>query len=279
MIILRNTTEGQTVYVPRNSGGMTQKRYLTSEDLKTVQGESLVGSGNIQIDVPTKTSELVNDSGYTDKNYVDSKLAMKADRTEVEAELNKKADITALGSYALKTDVPTKTSQLTNDSGFVGTEALGNYATKEELDGKVDKVEGKGLSANDYTDADKDKVQRALTEHQSLEEYYTKTESDGKYATKTELDGKVDKTELGSYALKSDVPTKTSQLTNDSGFVDDEALAGYATKTELDDYATKAEVPDKTSELTNDSDYTTTSYVDTKITEALGTVENKLSTI
>lgn len=242
MIILRNTTEDQTVYVPRNSGGMTQKRYLTSDDLKTVQGESLVGSGNIAIDVPVRTSELVNDSGYTDKNYVDSKLAMKADKTEVETELDKKADKTVLGSYALKTDVPTKTSQLANDSGFVDSEALDGYATKGELNGKVDKVEGKGLSANDYTDADRDKVQRALTEHQSLEEYYTKTESDNKYATKTDLDSKVD-------------------------------------KTELDDYATKAEVPNKTSELTNDSDYTTTAYVDQRITEALGTIENKLSTI
>ena len=61
---------------------------------------------------------------------------------------------------------------------------LGLYSREEAdalLDGKVDKVEGKGLSANDYTDADKAKVDAALTEHQSLEEYYTKTESDERF--------------------------------------------------------------------------------------------------
>lgn len=43
------------------------------------------------------------------------------------------------------------------------------------------------------------------------------------------------------------VPTKTSQLTNDNGFI------------------TSSQVPSKTSELTNDSDFTTKTYVDTEI--------------
>lgn len=45
--------------------------------------------------------------------------------------------------------VPTKTSELTNDS---------NFATTTALDSKVDKVTGKGLSTNDYTTAEKDKL-------------------------------------------------------------------------------------------------------------------------
>lgn len=51
--------------------------------------------------------------------------------------------------------------------------------------GKVDKVIGKGLSTNDYTNAEKSKV--------------------------AEIDNKAD---------ISDIPTKTSDLTNDSGFID-----------------------------------------------------------
>jgi len=39
-----------------------------------------------------------------------------------------------------------------------GNDIVATYATKSELTGKVDKVEGKGLSENDYTDADKAKV-------------------------------------------------------------------------------------------------------------------------
>ena len=45
--------------------------------------------------------------------------------------------------------VPTKTSELTNDS---------NFATTTALNSKVDKVTGKGLSTNDYTTAEKDKL-------------------------------------------------------------------------------------------------------------------------
>jgi hypothetical protein len=38
----------------------------------------------------------------------------------------------------------------------------GDYATKTELNGKVDKVSGKGLSTNDYTNEDKAKVAAAI---------------------------------------------------------------------------------------------------------------------
>ena len=95
----------------------------------------------------------------------------------------------------------------------------------------------------------------SLTEHPSLEEYYTKTQTD---------------TKLNDYAKKTEIPSKVSQLENDRGYIDSTALTPYALKTE---------VPTKTSELENDSDYTTKSYVDSSISTALGTIETKLSTI
>lgn len=80
--------------------------------------------------------------------------------------------------------LPTKTSQLTNDSGFItsgdipegaaasttvpkmdGTAAVGTelaFARGDHVHpsdtGKVDKVDGKGLSTNDYTTAEKEKL-------------------------------------------------------------------------------------------------------------------------
>ena len=53
-------------------------------------------------------------------------------------------------SLARTDDIPKKTSQLTNDSGFL--------TGHQDISGKVDKVPGKGLSSNDYTDAAKAKV-------------------------------------------------------------------------------------------------------------------------
>lgn len=67
--------------------------------------------------VPTKTSDLTNDSGFITSAAIPS--------------------------------VPTKTSQLTNDSGFITSAAIAN---------KVDKEAGKGLSTEDYTTAEKTKL-------------------------------------------------------------------------------------------------------------------------
>lgn len=55
------------------------------------------------------------------------------------------------------------------------------------------------------------------------------------------------------------VPTKTSQLTNDSGFV--------------------TSVPTKTSQLTNDSDFTTKAYVDNAVANAGGEISNAADTL
>lgn len=61
-------------------------------------------------------------------------------------------------------NVPTKTSDLTNDSNFVNQTELGttlaDYTTalNQLLADKVDKESGKGLSANDFTNTLKDKL-------------------------------------------------------------------------------------------------------------------------
>lgn len=90
---------------------------------------------------------------------------------------HKKEDITDFPS------IPSKTSELINDSGFLTQHqdisgkqdvitdletirrgaALGATAIQEHQDisGKVDKIEGKGLSTNDYTDEEKEKVNMA----------------------------------------------------------------------------------------------------------------------
>lgn len=82
-------------------------------------------------DMPTKTSDLANDSGFVNTTAMNN--AIEQAKEEI--------------------DVPTKVSDLTNDSGFQ-TAAQVNAATAN----KVDKIAGKDLSTNDYTNADKTKV-------------------------------------------------------------------------------------------------------------------------
>lgn len=62
---------------------------------------------------------------------------------------------TELGKKALKTEIPTKTSQLTNDSDFIKKDTLSGYVSNEAAGGFFDslyrKVDGIGLSLSPYS--------------------------------------------------------------------------------------------------------------------------------
>ena len=62
-----------------------------------------------------------------------------------------------LSQYALKSELPTKVSQLTNDSGFQTSVQVGAIVDGKIVN-KVDKVSGKQLSTEDYTTAEKQKL-------------------------------------------------------------------------------------------------------------------------
>lgn len=62
-----------------------------------------------------------------------------------------------LSQYALKSELPTKVSQLTNDSGFQTSAQVGAIVDGKIVN-KVDKVSGKQLSTEDYTTAEKQKL-------------------------------------------------------------------------------------------------------------------------
>lgn len=62
-------------------------------------------------------------------------------------------------TYAKANAIPTKTSQLQNDSGYLTEhQDISELATKGELEGKVDKKLGKGLSEANYTKTEKEKL-------------------------------------------------------------------------------------------------------------------------
>lgn len=73
--------------------------------------------------------------------------------------------------YTAISGIPTKTSQLTNDSGFL--------TQHQDISGKVDKVDGKGLSTNDYTTAEKTKLAGI-----NLDDYAKKTDIAAAYKYK-----------------------------------------------------------------------------------------------
>lgn len=108
---------------------------------------------------------------------------------------------------ALKSDIPTKTSQLDNDSGYVNEASLSDYVTKDELP--------------------------------SLTGYATEEYVDGIVEQETLARQRVDSTIFSivdNKAWLSSVPTKTSELTNDSGYLSaHQSLSNYYTKEQTDE--------------------------------------------
>ena len=177
--------------------------------------------------IPDKTSQLDNDSGY----ITDS----------------------ALTGYAKKTEIPTKTSELTNDSGYITNTALEPYAKTVDIPTKTSQLNNDSgyITANDVPvksvdGATGDVVTNAVkTTTQTLTDAQKQQARTNIGAGTSSFDG-----DYNSLVNKPTIPTKTSQLTNDSGFITDAALTGYAKTTDI---------PTKTSQLDNDSHYITAS--------------------
>ena len=108
--------------------------------------------------------------------------------------------ITSYNDLTDKPSIPTNTSDLTNDSGFITSSALIPYVTTTQLDDKLD----------DYA---------LLSE---LPHNVSDLTNDAGYATETWVQNQGYSTFSGDYddlTNKPTIPTATSQLTNDSGFI------------------------------------------------------------
>lgn len=159
--------------------------YFQDNGALVVINAILVNNGNMTVKV---TEVDLTNKGYT-KDEVDAKLeekqgvfapqaplAFNVDKTQLSVDLS---GYQPVGDYALKSDIPTKISELTNDSNFVSeAEVSGDLAGK----------------------ADKTYVDEQLATKQPV----------GDYATKTELAGKADSSVVES--LSTQVATNTSDI-------------------------------------------------------------------
>ena len=144
----------------------------------------------------------------------------------------------ALNEKANMSDLPTKTSELINDSGYlIEHQDLSDYYNKEEVDRKMADIANGGsidLSA---------------------------------YALKTDLDSKLEETDLVNYAKKSDLHTHSNKDVLDT--ITQEKINGWEDhfSGSYNDLTNKPTVPTKTSELINDSGFITggnSNYINVK---------------
>lgn len=124
----------------------------------------------VDISVPTKTSDITNDSGYITIDDVPEGAAGSTTTPKMDgtAAVGKETAF-ARGDHVHPSDtsrVPTTrkvngkalSADVNIYAGDVKLSSSDNTTVATSLGNKVDKVTGKGLSTNDYTDADKEKL-------------------------------------------------------------------------------------------------------------------------
>ena len=212
-----------------DENGNTINATATTESSKQIKDFSLKTGVSGQEDILVqdngvtkriKSNELIDTvdlTGYATETYVQNKIAeaslsggeVDLSGYATKADLNNKANVshTHTKSDITGLSIPTKTSQLTNDSGFIAS-IPSEYVTETEL------------SAKNY--ATETYVQNKIAEA-SL--------SGGE----VDLSGYATKDDLNTKADKSAIPTKVSQLTNDKGYLTShQDISGKADKTYVD---------------------------------------------
>ena len=263
----------KTSELENDSGFLTEH-----QPLKTINNESIVGTGNIEIEgfsgdyndltnkpaIPTKTSELTNDSGFLTEQTlktINGESIVGEGNIEIgggsgrnvwygsqaqfdalsESELDENTDYYISGLIAwddvAHPYIPTKVGDLQNDKEYTPLNQVRNEITNSI------------------------KVYDKRVQYVSEEEYNAMEQAGSLH------DGTTYFIE-GEYVI----PTKTSELENDSGFltehqplktVNGESLVGTGNITiegfsgNYNDLTNKPVIPTKTSELTNDSGFLT----------------------
>ena len=196
--------------------------FLTEQTLKTINGESLVGTGNIEIG--GGSTQVQSDWAETNTesvSYIKNKPSL--------------ATVATTGSY----------------SDLSGTPSLSNVATSGNYDDLLNKPTIPNAQVNSDWNASSGISQILNKPTLSI------------VATSGSFNDLLD---------KPTIPTKTSELTNDSGFltehqplktINGESLVGTGNITiegfsgDYNDLTNKPVIPTKTSELTNDSGFLT----------------------
>ena len=225
MGIYSTTNEVENMIDGAVSGKMdtsAMSAYTKTENFATINGSAITEGGNIVIEgggsdysagsninidennvisvtgitLPTKLSELANDAGYvtsgevetqiTDKNYATENwvqdnvnLAIESETARTESTYAKIGDIPSLDGYAT--------------TGWV--ESQGYLTEHQDISGKLDTSAFTAYTANTQTELNNKQDASGMTE----------------YATTAFTEN--------TYAKIGDIPTKTSDLTNDSGFI------------------------------------------------------------
>ena len=191
----QNNNIGDVYYVVSESAG-----YIWIDDDGTLRWE--------QLGMTVDTSDFLTKSGL-----------LSSTGNSTTNTMHQSAITSALYNKADTTDIPTKTSDLTNDSGFITTETdpvftnsvaheitstdITNWNNKSTFSGNYNDLTNKPTIPDELSDLSDDSTHRLVTDTEKST-WNAKSDFSGSYTDLTN---------------KPNIPTKTSDLTNDSGFV------------------------------------------------------------
>ena len=242
------------------------KNYLTKEDIG-------------DIDITNNIEELLNNKA--DKNHDHNDLYYTKDITDATNNLLKEE---------LTNKIPTKTSQLVNDSNYTTatqlnkvTSLIPNTATtnnqladKNFVNSSISTAtaEFRGTIENldDLNNLSADINDYAFYKHKDengntvFDRYKFNDQWNYEYTLNNSSFTAEQWATINSGITKNSIPTKTSELINDSNFATTSAIPTKTSDLTNDSsFVVISEIPTKTSELTNDSDYTTSEDIQTAI--------------
>ena len=277
--------------------------FTTSADVKTqIEGYNYINSGQAQTQIDNSISGKLDTDIFT--TYT----------ANTQTELNNKQDASGMTAYATTAftentyakigDIPIKTSDLTNDSGFITDAALSGYATEQYVDNSVSgKVDNSALTQY-YTSAQTDTaIQNAtnglaseewvnnqgfLKEHQSLSAYSTTEQMNQAIGSATaattgwvESQGYLTEHQsLSAYTKTEDFATiNGSAITEGGNIVVEETPYSGGANIDITDHiisVTGITVPTKLSELTNDEGFINYGQAQTQIDNAVNGKQDTL---
>ena len=258
-----------------NNWNNKQDSLVSGTNIKTINNNSLLGSGNIEINptiynagngiditnnvisntitsyndlsnkptIPTKTSELDNDSDFVSENNL--------------------SEVAFTGSYNSLSDtpvIPDSTSELINDSNFIDSTTL-NTALGTKQDTLVSGTNIKTINNNSLLGSGNINISGGSATDVQINGTSIVSNNVANIITESPYNSTSNK-----IATKSDIPTTTSQLTNNSGFIDNtvnnlvnyplsSSLSNVATSGSYNDLINTPTIPTAVSQLTNDSNY------------------------
>ena len=232
----REYTAGAATSVPWS--GVTGRPNVEDGAQKNVQSDWNAISGDAFIlnkpTIPTKTSQLTNDSGYLTEHQ---SLADYYTKSQVDSSINAVMDaMPALQTY----DIGWLTNLISTSPGNNTTLTAEQFNdVKAAVDAhKIFVGYGQVFSSSAYSYGGSTYITLTQSFDNSVNTYIISS-LNGTYNASVTSNQIITLDDLTGYAKSSDIPTKTSQLTNDSGF------------------ANTSDIPTKTSQLTNDSNFLT----------------------